>query len=275
MGVLLVIQTAFKLARFLLGWDTLVDPKNDGEELAVIITGCDSGFGQKLAFALAQKGYVVFAGCLSPGATKQFEGESRIISMIMDVTKDDQVQAAANTVNKWLVVGDGKTKRYLHACVNNAGIGHGGLVDWLDLTTFQQDMDGECHAIVRLSCMIFNISYAFDDVVNYYGIVRTVKAFYPILKAQAKEYKAARVVNVVSMAGLVVGGFAAPYHGSKFAAEALSSCLRSELQSWNVQVVTVNPSFHETPLTLGMRQTIINMWENVPASVRDEYGEGV
>ena len=66
MGILLVIQTAFKLAHFLLGWDTLMDPNNDDEELAVITTGCDSGFGQKLAFALAQKGYVIFAGCLSP-----------------------------------------------------------------------------------------------------------------------------------------------------------------------------------------------------------------
>jgi hypothetical protein len=143
MGVLLVIQTAFKLVRYLLGFDILVDPNEDGKELAVIITGCDSGFGQKLAFALAQKGYVVFAGCLLPEATKQFEGDSRIISMAMDVTKDDQVQAAAKTVHKWLTIGDDKTKRYLHAVCNNAGIGHGGLVDWNDLTPFQQDMDGE------------------------------------------------------------------------------------------------------------------------------------
>ena len=172
--------------------------------------------------------------------------------MIMDVTKDDQVQAAANTVNKWLVVGGGKRKWYLHACVNNAGIGHLGPINWLDLMTFQQDMDGECHAIVRLSCRVYAISYAFDDGVNYYGIIRTVKAFYPILKVQANEYRAACMVNMVSIAGWMVGGCLAPYHGSKFAAEALSSCLHSEMQSWNVQVVTVNPSFHEMPLTLGM-----------------------
>jgi len=40
MGVLVVIQTAFKLARYLLGLGTpLVDPNKDGKELAVIITG--------------------------------------------------------------------------------------------------------------------------------------------------------------------------------------------------------------------------------------------
>lgn len=95
-----------------------------------------------------------------------------------------------------------------------------------------------------------------------------------MLKSQAKEYKLARVVNVVSMAGLVTGGFAAPYHGSKFAAEALSSCLRSELRNFNVQVVTINPSFHQTPLVTGMRQKVHEMWNRVPAWKQDDYGEG-
>lgn len=96
-----------------------------------------------------------------------------------------------------------------------------------------------------------------------------------MLKSQAKDYKLARVVNVVSMAGLVTGGFAAPYHGSKFAAEALSSCLRSELRNFNVQVVTINPSFHETPLVTGMRQKVHDMWNRVPAWKQDDYGEGI
>jgi len=96
-----------------------------------------------------------------------------------------------------------------------------------------------------------------------------------LLKAQAREYRYARIVNVVSMAGLVTGGFAAPYHGSKFAAEALSSCLRSELRNFHIQVVTVNPSFHKTPLVTCMRQNVINMWEQVPPAIQEEYGEGM
>jgi NAD(P)-dependent dehydrogenase (short-subunit alcohol dehydrogenase family) len=49
------------------------------------------------------------------------------------------VQAAASRVNQWL----GKGGNYLHAVVNNAGIGHGGLVDWLD-------MDGEFRNVLRM-----------------------------------------------------------------------------------------------------------------------------
>lgn len=138
-GVFLLVQTALRLTRYLVGYDALVPQQ--GMELAVVITGCDSGFGQQLAFALARSGYTVFAGCLQ--ATSQFDGESRIISLVMDVTKDNQVQAAAQNVEKWLTIGDSKTPRYLHAVVNNAGIGHGGLVDWVPLTDFQQDMDGK------------------------------------------------------------------------------------------------------------------------------------
>jgi NAD(P)-dependent dehydrogenase (short-subunit alcohol dehydrogenase family) len=248
MGILLMLQTVLKLARYLVGFDDVVPQQ--GMELGVIITGCDSGFGQQLAFALARDRFTVFAGCLRAEAMDQFKGDMRIIPLLMDVRKDDQVKAVASLVNKWISIGDSKTPRYLHGVVNNAGIGHGGLVDWVELEDFQQDMD-----------------------VNYFGIIRTVKAFLPMLKSQAKEYKLARVVNVVSMAGLVTGGFAAPYHGSKFAAEALSSCLRSELRNFNVQVVTINPSFHQTPLVTGMRQKVHEMWNRVPAWKQDDYGE--
>ena len=110
--------------------------------------------------------------------------------------------------------------------------------------------------------------------VNYFGIIRTVKACFPLLKAQACDYSDARIINVVSMAGLVTGGFAAPYHGSKFAAEGLTDCLRKEMRVFHVKVVTVNPSFHETPLTTAMRGVLTKTWTELPPSQRDEYGEG-
>ena len=43
-------------------------------ELAVYITGCDSGFGKDVALCLAEKGFQVFAGCLTDDGMKQFEG---------------------------------------------------------------------------------------------------------------------------------------------------------------------------------------------------------
>lgn len=87
-----------------------------------------------------------------------------------------------------------------------------------------------------------------------------------------------RVVNVTSAAGLCAApGFAA-YNVSKFAAEAFSSCLRMELGgpvgAWGIPVVTVNPTFHETPLVAGAEHGIRRRWEQLSASARaEEYGE--
>ena len=153
-GVALLVMTAAKTVFYLAGVNqsTVVEPRNDKHELAVLITGCDSGFGCDLALALASRGYVVFAGCLTEEATRQFQG--RITPILMDVTKEDQVQAATMKVSEWLKETGASSPRYLHAVVNNAGIGHGGLVDWLDVSSFQQDMDGECILNISLFCAL-------------------------------------------------------------------------------------------------------------------------
>jgi NAD(P)-dependent dehydrogenase (short-subunit alcohol dehydrogenase family) len=279
-GLALLLLTTAKFVLHVLGF--LNENKNvnrTDKQLGVVITGCDSGFGNDLAFALADKGFVVFSGCLRKEALQQFQG-TRIVAFSMDVTKDDQVQAAAAKVNTWLSKGG----NYLHAVVNNAGIGHCGLVDWQDMASFQQDMDGEYGLYgnfvecMQVWCAVI-ISIFVDAhsttvlLVNYFGMIRTVKAFLPLLKAQARDYKEARVVNVISMAGLVVGGFAAPYHGSKYAAEALSTSLRMELRPFGIQVITVNPSFHTSPLTTNMRHDVQQLWNELPLHKRNEYGE--
>jgi len=126
------------------------DPENPKQrcELAVVITGCDGGIGKELAMWAADAGYVVFAGCLEKH--KSWEGllPDGLFPMQMDVTKDDQVAAAVKTVEAWLksqnneAKDESKQKRVLHALVNNAGVGTGGLVDWADLSDFQFCIDG-------------------------------------------------------------------------------------------------------------------------------------
>jgi NAD(P)-dependent dehydrogenase (short-subunit alcohol dehydrogenase family) len=65
----------------------------------------------------------------------------------MDVTKEDEVKNAAVVVNKWINDNDTAklttSPRLLHALVNNAGIGSGGLIDWLNISVFRKDMEGE------------------------------------------------------------------------------------------------------------------------------------
>ncbi|HEY4348343.1 MAG TPA: SDR family NAD(P)-dependent oxidoreductase [Gaiellaceae bacterium] len=73
---------------------------------------------------------------------------------------------------------------------------------------------------------------------NYFGSVWCVRAFLPGL------VNGSRVVNVVSVAGLVAVG---PYSASKHASLAFSRSVAVELSRRGVSVLTVNPGFVETP----------------------------
>jgi short chain dehydrogenase len=148
---------------------------SDSKELAIVITGCDSGFGKELTLWAADAGFFVFAGCLSKNSFEQFQVKSaggRIIPMIMDVTNDADVQRAVDQVSKWLDDESSKTKkknktskkRLLHALINNAGITKVGLFDWIEVEDYRRVME-----------------------VNFFGVLRTCKAILPLLKKQSTD----------------------------------------------------------------------------------------
>lgn len=230
----------------------LTAAKERNHDLAVYITGCDSGFGKDLATQLAADGYFVFAGCLTADGIHSYDGIERVTPLQADVTKEDQVLQAASVVTDWLQDSSAEKPRFLHAVINNAGCGAGGFVDWVDLHLFQRDME-----------------------VNYFGMIRTSKAFLPILKTQAMAgtHQGTRVINMVSVAGLANGGAMSSYHGSKHAAESFSACLRSELKAFGISVITVNPTFHQTPIVDGAGNNMTSSWNKLNTELRKEYGE--
>jgi len=109
-------------------------------------------------------------------------------------------------------------------------------------------------------------------------MVRCCKAFLPIFKEQAvkRTYQHMRIYNVTSMAGLIAPGQMglSAYGASKFAATAFSSCLRLELKMFGIQVTTVHPSFHATPLVHSMGEKADADWKKLDESKKEEYGEG-
>ena len=146
------------MARLLFWWtgmtkENYYDPaEHEDEELAIVITGCDSGFGKEIAFWAAEKGFYVFAGCLNEKSFAQFAQSSTVIPVHMNVTSDKDVSQAVEKVSNWLKEGT-KKKRALHALINNAGIGRGGEIDWTDVSEFQNVMDGKSskHPLSRIS----------------------------------------------------------------------------------------------------------------------------
>jgi len=255
-GFGLILLSIWKGFKYLVFRTSMVDAIKGDKEMAVYITGCDSGFGKDLALALSTKGYVVFAGCLSEDGMKQYEGMNSVIRLKVDVTKEADSQLAATAVSDWLASPpaqkSNKKTRVLHCIVNNAGIGNIGLIDWLDLSTFRKLMD-----------------------VNCFGTIRTVKAFLPLFKNQAfaNLHPDARIVNVVSLAGLISTTGACAYSSSKHAADAFTSCLRLEMKAFKVPVVSVNPSWHQTPLAESTGDLLDQVWSRLSPETQEEYGE--
>ena len=81
----------------------------------VLITGCDSGFGKGLALALAGLGWPVYAACLTAPGAAGYANTKNVTAVRMDVTKDEDVQAAMALVDRE------HPETGLYALVNNAG----------------------------------------------------------------------------------------------------------------------------------------------------------
>lgn len=96
-----------------------VNPKNR----SVLITGCDTGFGNKLACKLVDYGFTVFAACLNENCAgakqlKNYGKGNKVYIVKLDVTKQEDVDQAVEFVNTKLQ----QTHSQLFALVNNAGV---------------------------------------------------------------------------------------------------------------------------------------------------------
>ncbi|XP_062923208.1 17-beta-hydroxysteroid dehydrogenase type 2-like isoform X2 [Mobula hypostoma] len=92
----------FSLACLLAYWKLPMSGLLPVQEKAVLITGCDSGFGHALAKYLDELGFTVFAGVLflnGPGAQdlKRY-GSDRLTVLQMDVTNSQQISQSFESV---------------------------------------------------------------------------------------------------------------------------------------------------------------------------------
>lgn len=209
----------------------------------VLITGCDSGFGNQLARQLDQRGMRVLAACLTQKGAEQLKEATsqRLQTIIMDVTNRESVAAMAQWVKEQ--VGD----RGLWGLVNNAGIGIPmAPSEWLTLDDFTRVIN------VNLIGMI-------DVTLSLLALVR---------KAQG------RIVNVSSVSGRVsvIGG---GYSISKYGVEAFSDSLRQDLSSFGVKVSIIEPGAFQTNITFkgALKASLDGIWNKLPSEVKESYGE--
>nr|AAG44849.1 microsomal retinol dehydrogenase [Branchiostoma lanceolatum] len=210
---------------------------------SVLITGCDTGFGNLLARRLDQLGLRVFAGCLTEAGVAELRQScsERLQPIQMDVTRSDSVQQA------FLAVKNSVGSKGLWGLVNNAGIfGPLGSVEWSSIADYQAVLN-----------------------VNLLGMINVTKTFLPLLKKSR-----GRVVNVASGAGRVAVPFQGPYSVSKFAVEGFSDVLRRGMRCFGVTVHIVEPGKFSTGITAqeSIRRNMYGTFETQSPETKMEYG---
>ncbi len=180
---------------------------------AWLITGASSGFGLALAHAALRVGDQVVATARDPETLKALvdEAPDRVAAVRLDVTRPNEIAAAVA----------GALDRFgrIDTLVNNAGYGTVGAIEELDideLTTLHETM--------------------------FLGPVRLIQAVLPGMRERASG----AIVQISSMGGqLAPAGFGA-YCSAKFALEAISEALASEIGPLGIRVLIVEPGAFRT-----------------------------
>ena len=205
----------------------------------VVITGASTGIGAGCAIGCAQQGMTVFAGVrdLRAGEALQAKEGAAIIPLQLDVTDDESIKRAADTVRQ-SVGGAG-----LAGLINNAGIAIGSPLEVIPLSQLRKQLE-----------------------VNVIGQIAVTQAFLPLLR-QAQG----RIVNMGSIAGRGTIPMMGPYSASKFAMEALTDALRLELYPWGIHVSIIEPGAIATPIWDKSLNTALDVEKDMPAGAKLLY----
>lgn len=198
------------------------------DQKSILVTGASTGIGRHLAESLATAGYHVYAGARKDKDLAELGAIENITAVRLDVTKQDQVDAAVAKITE---KGTG-----LYGLVNNAGVGGGGEV----VETPIEDQ-------------------SFVYTVNVEGVYRTTKAFAPLV-IESKG----RIVTTGSIAGTIASfpGFSA-YAGSKHWIEAFTDSLAEEMKPLGVTVSVVEPGNYKSNIR---RSSVSRRLEKVKAT---------
>src|SRR4051794_32918848 len=178
-----------------------------------LITGCSTGIGREIARSALTAGRQVAVTARRPEAVADLVEEfgDDALPLALDVTDKAQIAAAVAAT----------TDRFggIDVLVNNAGYGY--------LSAVEEGEDAEVRKL-------------FDT--NFFGVVDTVKAVLPGMRAQGGGH----IVNISSMTGLVANPPNAYYSSTKFALEALTEALSKEVGAFGIKVTAIEPGAFRT-----------------------------
>lgn len=174
----------------------------------VVITGVSSGIGRMAAERFAKDGHQVFGTVRNIAKAKPLPGVQLIE---MDVRDESSVTLGIEKIIQ--------QAKQIDVLVNNSGIGFFGAIEETSIEDASQILD-----------------------TNVLGILRTVKAVLPHMRAQASG----RIINLSSVLGFLPAPYMGLYAASKHAVEGLSESLDHEVRQFGIRVALVEPAYTKT-----------------------------
>jgi NAD(P)-dependent dehydrogenase (short-subunit alcohol dehydrogenase family) len=169
-----------------------------------LVTGGNRGIGEAFVRAFLAAGAArVYVGARDVENARDLVAEfpDRAVAVQLDVTDPDQIAAAARQCGDVSIL------------VNNAGqFSMSRLIGAGDMSGARADME-----------------------VNYFAPLAMCRAFAPILGRHAES----AIANVLSAGGIVAVPGMGGYSPSKFAARAMTTCVRAELAGQNTSVTAL------------------------------------
>ena len=184
----------------------------------VLITGTSKGIGFETALCFARAGHKVLATmrnpAQSPALAEIVSGEKLpIVISALDVDSDTSVTHGVAALTQ--------AHGEIDVLVNNAGVETAGSVEETPLNLFRSIME-----------------------TNYFGVIRCTQAVLP----QMRERRSGCIVQVSSVAGRFSQPPLAAYCASKWALEAMTEALASEMKTFGVRVALVEPGIIDTAM---------------------------
>jgi NAD(P)-dependent dehydrogenase (short-subunit alcohol dehydrogenase family) len=207
----------------------------------VVVTGASTGIGEACALRLDKSGWRVFAGVRKDADAQRLTSQAsdRLTPIILDVTDQSQIDAAAKTVAA--AVGAAGVQ----GLVNNAGVSVNGPLEYLTSDDLRRQLE-----------------------VNVIGQIAVTRTFLE----QIRQGRG-RIVFIGSIAGKMATPFLGPYCASKHAMEALSDSLRQELRPWGIPIALVEPGSIATKIwEKGIREAD-DFEKNMPEDAVMRYGK--
>ena len=179
----------------------------------ILVSGANRGIGAATVRELLKAGVKkIYAGARNLDSLPDFN-DSRVVSLQLDITRDESVQEAADTAKD------------VDVLVNNAGTMAFG--DWI--TSTQEVIDADMNT-------------------NFYGTLRVIRAFTPHFVNRGSG----TIANMVSVVGLAPVPLLAGYSASKAALQSLTQALRGTLAKSGITVIGIYPGPIDTDLAKGI-----------------------